>query len=702
MKINSKCLCYPGLIFSLVLILFQHPSLAQKENIPSTTVEASIDLNKQAPRIDDLLYGHFIENLFNWFEGGLWAEMLGDRKFFYEVNNSDTLIPQNRRAGILGRWRPVGPENSVLPEMKNAYAGDQNPRIMVDPASRHGIQQSGLPLMKGKSYEGRIVLAASTSLAGSAGSKVEVSLVWGPKPTDRQTITFEKLSGKYETYNFSFIPLLDSKDGRIEIAGTGTGFFLIGAVSLMPADNIEGFRPDLIELLRQMRVTMFRWGGNFSSGYMWKDGIGDRDQRPPRYDYAWKVVEQNDVGTFEFLTLCRLVGAEPNIGVNAGLGDAYTAAQWVEYVNGSRNTPMGRLRARHGHPEPFHVKWWGIGNEMYGAWQLGHMSLEHYVVKHNMFAREMLKEDPELVLVASGATPFEMNTVLRHFNQPPKRPIDYGSPLYDWSGGLLGHSSKYFKYIAEHIYPLPDQAFDVQKQEFVKVDDPLVNEVRRPANRVKGAVEAWRTYEERMPWLKSSDIRMVLDEWVSGKRGFHGVLGTATVLNEIFRHTDLFKMSAYTCGPCALTYNGTESGFRGIGLVFKLYANYFESIPVQVSGNNPQKEVKGTIGVDKPEETSGSDTYPLDVSASISEDGKKLTVAVVNATYEPQELKLSLQGGTLPDQATQWTITGPNVEAENKAGESFPISLNQRSVTNIHGMLTLAPITVNLFSFNLE
>ncbi len=696
------CLVFILLTFRLCLSAQTKP-----DEIPSMKVEASIDLTQQGPKIDDLLYGHFIENLFNWFEGGLWAEMIGDRKFFYPVNNADTLKPVNKRAGILGRWKPIASETSVVPEYKNTYVGDHTPRILVDSKNKNGIQQSGLPLIKGKKYEGRIVLASTTSESGTPGTAVEVALVWGPKPTDRQSITFDKLSSEYQKYNFSFSPILDSKDGRIEITGTGTGSFLVGAVSLMPADNIDGFRPDLIDLLKQMRVTMFRWGGNFSSGYEWRDGIGDRDQRAPKYDFAWTVVEQNDIGTHEFLNLCRLVGAEPNIGVNSGFGDAYSAAQWVEYVNGAKDSPMGSWRTKNGHPEPFKVKWWGIGNEMYGQWQLGHMSLDHYVIKHNLFAKRMRRVDPDIILVASGASPYEMNTILRHFHDlvetqnVPKRPIAFGS-RYDWSGGLLKNSSQYFNYISEHIYPLPDHYFDADKQEFIKVTDPFIDEVRRPANRVKGTWEAWKVYEQRMPWLKNSDIKLVWDEWVSGKRGLHGVLGTATVLNEIFRHTELFKMSAYTCAPCALTYNGTESGFKGIGLVFKLYANNFESIPVQVNGNSPQKEVKGTVGVDKPEKTSGSNTYPLDIMAAVSADGKKLTVSVINATYAPQNLKLSLLGGKFPMKISQRTIAGSGIEIENKVGEGFPITLNETTLTNFNGELTISPTTVNLFSFNLN
>jgi len=155
---------------------------------------------------------------------------------------------------------------------------------------------------------------------------------------------------------FSFTSGGTTRDGRLEIAATGPGSLWIGAVSLMPADNVEGFRADLLAELKKVNPTHIRWGGNFSSGYDWRDGIGPQDKRPPRFDYAWNVVEQNDVGTFEVLALSRLLGSEPNIGVNSGLGDAHTAAEWVEYVNGSPETPMGRLRTQPGHAEPFDVK----------------------------------------------------------------------------------------------------------------------------------------------------------------------------------------------------------------------------------------------------------------------------------------------------------------------------------------------------------
>ncbi len=690
-------------VLNLETLLAQEgpPPPPRTDAVSSTTVAAEIDLHQTKPPIDRLMYGHFIENLSNWFEGGLWAEMLGDRKFFYPVDNSEELDPPNSRDWILSRWRPLGPESAITMDKNRSYVGKHSPRVSVEANNRRGIQQDSLPLESGKQYEGRVVLAAASSAAGAPGPEVQVSLVWGEGSNDSETIIIDSLTSDYRKFPFSFTAGGETEEGRIEITGTGSGYFLVGAVSLMPADNIDGFRPDILELHREMGVTMLRLGGNWSAGYEWREGIGDHDKRPPHYDYAWDAVDQNDVGTFEFLKLCELIDAEPNIGVNAGLGDAWSAKQWVEYVNGSEDTPMGKLRAKHGHPEPFNVKWWGIGNEMYGEWQLGHMNLEHYTIKHNQFAERMREADPDIILVASGATPYEMNTILRHFDEVPERPIEFGSK-YDWTGGLLERSAENFDYIAEHIYPLPRSYFDVEEQEFVETDDPLINVVRRPANRVKGAVEAWRTYEERMPWLKHSDKKIVWDEWVSGGGGLHGALGTATVLNEIFRYTELFKMSAYTCAPCIINYDGKDATLEAIGLVFKLYSSQFGEVPVQVNGDSPQKEVKGTVLVDKPEETSGSPTWPLDVMAAISSDESTLTISVVNATGAEQELDLSVVGGSLSGQAQQWTITGPDLEVRNVAGEEPQIVLEERPEVDLNSSVSVAPISITLYKVQLQ
>ena len=162
---------------------------------------------------------------------------------------------------------------------------------------------------------------------------------------------------------------------------------LVGTVSLMPADNVRGMRADTLALLKQLDATMYRWpGGNFVSGYDWRDGIGDRDRRPPRKNPAWTGVEHNDFGLDEFIDFCREIGAEPVIAVNTGFGDDYSAAQEVEYCNRGTDTIGGSWRAKNGHKKPYGVKYWCVGNEMFGPWQLGFMQLSQYVQKHNRVA----------------------------------------------------------------------------------------------------------------------------------------------------------------------------------------------------------------------------------------------------------------------------------------------------------------------------
>jgi alpha-N-arabinofuranosidase len=666
----------------------------QAADSPDTKVIMTVDASKSGEPIHRYIYGQFTELLDNWFEKGLWAEMLSDRKFFYPVDSSEKLSPVNTRRNF-NRWRPVGPDEFVLMDTKNPFVGEHTPFIKLESSTPHGIQQAGLPLREGRSYTGRVILA------GDAGAKVKVSLIWGPSPNDRQTIPISSLAGKYVKFPLKFVSGADTEDGRLEIVGTGNGTFHVGVVSLMPADHLQGFRADMVRLLKELDQGMYRWpGGNFVSGYDWRDGIGDPDKRPTRYDYAWRTVESNDVGNDEYMILCRLLNIDPYICVNSGFGDDHSAAEWVEYVNGSVKTPMGKLRAANGRPEPYKVEWWGIGNEMYGQWQLGHMSINHYVIKHNIFAKAMRRVDPTIKIVASGASPFEMSTIARHHRAPlpSKLPFEYGSPE-DWSGNLLANSSDYFEYISEHLYPLTDSAFDVEAQKFVEVNDPLVDRVRRVANRVRCAVEAWDEYLKRMPYLKDKNIRIAIDEWTGGRTPMMRALCAAEGLQEMFRHSNLIKMGAYTAATSCLTFNGTDAGYSPTGLVFKLYRQHFGAMPVEVSGNSPQHPVKGTVGVDKPQVSSGSDTYPLDVAAALTSDRTILTVAVVNPTESAQEVELNFKGMELRGKATMWQIAAPDLSARNEPGKKPAVDIVEIPVKGIPGTLAVVPLSINLYEF---
>jgi alpha-N-arabinofuranosidase len=677
------------------------PPAPPVRNTPAT-IRANIDVSRTGEPINPLMYGHFIELLRNWFDHGMWAEMIGDRKFFYPVNSDPVQTPPNGRRNLYSRWSPIGPDDRVVMDRTHAYSGEHAPRIQLDASTPYGIQQPGLALRASLGYTGRVVLA------GDSGAKLSVSLVWGTGAQDRQTVTIPPLTPEYRTYPLRFNPKADTRDGRIEISGTGTGSFWVAAVSLMRADNMEGYNPEFISIIKEMRPTLLRWGGNMSANYEWRHGIGDPDRRPTRYDYAWNAIEPNDVGTFEVLALNRLVGSEPNIGVNAGLADAFSAGQWVEYVNGSVNTPMGKLRAEHGHPQPFRVKWWGVGNEMYGEWQIGHMYIGHYVIKHNLFAEAMRKADPSIILVASGASRYQQSADSRNNNRLPlaiKPPFAFDSSQ-DWTGWLLKNSWKNMDYISEHIYGAQAQvAFDSATKQWVNNPAPLQDRLRQVANRVQEVAEDWEDYRSRMPWLKDTKIRMVLDEWHAGGTDMFVGLWTGLVLNELFRHTGVYAMSAYTCAPCALNYNSFDPPvLTSGGLIFKLLANRFGTIPVLgIQGNSPQPELAGTVGVDKPQVSSGSPTYPLDIMAALSQDRKTLTVSVVNASEAGKDLVMDIAGGgTVAGSGRKWTIAGPNIQARNIAGREQVIRLVDSAVSDPGAPTTVAPFSINMYEWKLR
>ncbi len=190
----------------------------------------------------------------------------------------------------------------------------------------------------------------------------------------------------------------------------GSPFWLVieGAAELrrcllFPADHLDGWDPDVVRFMREARLPLLRFpGGNFVSGYRWRDGVGPVEQRPAKPNPAWPEAEWNHVGTDEWLRLCALVGCEALICVNAGDGTAQEAAQWVEYCNGGVDTPCGAERARNGHPQPYGVCLWEVGNELYGAWQIGSTDARAYGARYLAFAEAMRARDGGIQLIANG------------------------------------------------------------------------------------------------------------------------------------------------------------------------------------------------------------------------------------------------------------------------------------------------------------
>ncbi|MHC4096210.1 MAG: alpha-L-arabinofuranosidase C-terminal domain-containing protein [Planctomycetota bacterium] len=623
----------------------------------TTKLSVTIDAGQTGEPISKYIYGQFIEHLGRCIYGGIWAEMLEDRKFYYPITTN--YDPYRAASGVskdnpyaivkASPWQIIGAADSVTMVKEGSFVGEHTPevKVAVEPT---GIRQNALGLVKGKSYTGYIVYA------GSGDPKVQVFLVWGKDKNDRKSIFLAKPKSKYTKKKFRFKSGATTNDGRLEIIVHGRGTLRVGTVSLMPADNIEGMRADTLKVLKELNAPLYRWpGGNFVSGYDWRDGIGDRDKRPPRTNPAWTGVEHNDYGFNEFIHFCRLVGAEPLVTVNTGFGDAYSAAAQLEYSNGSTDTLMGALRAKNGDTKPFNVRYWCIGNEMFGGWQLGYMKLSHYVLKHNWVVDKMREVDPDIVPIASG---------------------NAGS----WSEGLLRDCSNHIDMIAEHFY--------------CRDRKDLLEHTSQIPDNIKRKVQFHRELREKLDTLKGKDIQIAMTEWnywygphvfgELGTRYFHkDGLGIARGLHEYFRHSDIMFMANY-----AQTVNvigcikasKTAAALETTGLVLKLYREHFGSIPVTITG----------------------DAYPLDVSAAWTNDRKALTVAIVNPTENELELPMELKGVKLSGKTRLWQIAHTDPMAYNEPGEKPNVTIKEITGSKISRKLSVSPLSINLYKLPIK
>jgi DUF1680 family protein/alpha-L-arabinofuranosidase len=646
-----------------------NPPDERRINLPDERrIKIVIDANKTAEPISKYIYGQFIEHLGRCIYGGLWAEMLEDRKFYYAITDDykpwGTDSAPRWNAGQYkylkaSPWKVIGPAGTVTMDANKPYVGRHTPVVHLPGDGKEaGISQEGLAIVKGKGYTGRIILAGDAEAA-----PIVVRIVPdGDNPID---INIDGISGEFKTHNLGFASPVSSENTRLEIIGRGKGTFRIGTLSLMPADNIKGWRSDVVILLKELNSPVYRWpGGNFVSGYNWRDGIGPRDKRPPRKNPAWKGIEHDDVGIDEYMELMELIRAEAYIAVNTGRGTVEETAAEVEYCNGDINTPMGKLRAENGHPEPYKVKWWAVGNEMYGSWQIGHIPLTEYVKKHNKMAEAIWKVDPNAKLVAVGN-------------------------VGEWSKAMLRTCADYMTLLSEHIY--------------VKENKDVVRHTKLLAREIKRVADAHRKYRQDINEIAGpstslragKDIRIAMDEWnywygnyIYGELGVRYYLkdglGVATGLHEFFRNSDLYFMANYaqTVNVLgAIKTSRTASAFETTGLVLKMYRQHFGEIPVDITDSN---------------------ISPIDVAAALTSDQKTLTVGVINPTDKACEIPVEFKNVSIADKGKQQLIAGTNPMAFNEPGKEPNVVIEEKTVLGLSHKLNVPGYSVSIFELQIN
>jgi alpha-N-arabinofuranosidase len=592
-----------------------------------------VDAGGEFARLSSRRNGQFVELMHRCFYGGFWAEMLRNRKFTGEVSAE----------GVIEGWQPIGAGESVTFARDNAvyYVPAQSQRVEGrEGAGEHGLVQDGLQLRAGVGLEGRIVLRAE-----GLTQPVSVSLRHQGRVLAEKQVT---PSAEWQTFDFRFEP--PAADGRLAafdslaITTEGPGTLWVGCASLMPADNLDGFRRDVIELCRTMHIPSLRYpGGNFVSGYHWEDGIGPRDRRAPRWDRAWGQWEWNDVGTHEYFRLCELLDCEPYITVNAGEGTPTEAAAWVEYVNGAPDTPQGRRRAANGRREPWACPLWSIGNEMYGSWQLGHLDATKYAIRTVEFAHAMRAVDPQIELIVNG--------------------VEGPNP---WNVRMAEVARGTVDYLSVHHYT---------------GDDPH----RSPLDDY-GHIVSTPIYLERMLNATYDEVKMPLmfDEWnvwtqlanTQGYEDFYQLrdgLYAVGVLNALVRLGEKVPGAhlAQTVNVLgAIRTDPTRAVALPIALAFQLHAEHSGPLRPAVTLETPAMPFPGVNG-----------ELPLvDGVATLSEDKQTLHLILLNRhPTEDLACTLTLDGFT-PAGGTLTTMTGPSWDAINTFEQPDTVKLATRDL----------------------
>jgi alpha-N-arabinofuranosidase len=293
-----------------------------------------------------------------------------------------------------------------------------------------------------------------------------------------------------------------------------------------PLSDASGFRTDVVREVKEMGVPVIRYpGGNFVSGYNWLDGVGPKAQRPTVLERAWNSMETNQFGTNEFVDWCRLVGAEPLLGMNFGTGSAEMAVAYAEYCNLERGTKWSDLRRSHGYEKPHNVRYWCLGNEMDGPWQIGQMQSREYGRKARDAAQQMRVIDPKLQLIACGSSGTFMPQYLVWDREVLEECFDQvdGLSLHAYYGNtppLTGNSAA--RYLAMNL------DMDRQIREVAAVCD-YVQGLRRSSKRL------WLSFDEWNVWYRARG-----GDAVNGRRQF-----APKLLEEVYNLEDALLVGGF-------------------------------------------------------------------------------------------------------------------------------------------------------------
>jgi alpha-L-arabinofuranosidase len=430
----------------------------------------------------------------------------------------------------------------------------------------------------------------------------------------------------------------------------------------------NGFRTDVMREVHELGVPIIRYpGGNFVSGYHWLDGVGPKKNRPTVLDRAWNTLETNQFGSNEFVTWARQVGAEPLFGLNFGTGSAEDAAALVEYCNVPKGTKWSELRRSHGYDQPHGVKYWCVGNEMDGPWQIGHMPAREYGIKATDAAKQMRAIDPTIKLIACGSSGPFMPTYIdwdRTVLEECYDDVD-GISLHRYWGNAEETKSDSSIYVAMNL------AMDRQIREIVAVCD-TVQARKRSGKQLHLSFDEWNVWYRARSGDAVNGHGKAAPHLLEEPYNLEDALVVGGLANSLIRHSDRVKLAclAQLVNVIAPIMTNETGILRNT--IYYPYAwalKYARGRALSIAPEGPSYEVASlgrpveAIGIASP----GFGQVPyLDVVATLEPDKKTASLLVLNRDLEkPRTLEVDWHDLTPQSVIAFETITGSDLKAEN-------------------------------------
>jgi alpha-L-arabinofuranosidase len=427
-------------ITALAIMLTSH-AMAQKD---VRTASIHIDVSRVENHVSPRMYAGFVEMMAEDVKRGLTAEMLLDRSFeqptdYLGLPAHWQLEPDERNDNV-GAIKFVQTTDDAYPRMDQATnTPNHSLKITLTPGDitdmRRGLSQGRLSVRAGESYK----MYLWARLPPDQGYKGQVRVALEADETDGATYAQATLTldaGDWQRYTVSLTPNTTDRFAKLSLLFDGKGILFLDQLSLEPDAARTEVRPDSEAMIGELHPSFIRWpGGNVAQDYHWQWGIGPRDLRPVWINKAWSnAPEPNDLGTDEYLALCNRLHIEPSITVNVNGAGATPeeAAAWVEYVNGPATSTYGSMRAANGHPAPYGVHQWELGNEIFGDWVRGHVTAEQYAQAAVRYAQAMRAVDPTIKLIAVGEGIFPNSDA--------------------WNSAVLRIAGSSIQYLAVHDY----------------------------------------------------------------------------------------------------------------------------------------------------------------------------------------------------------------------------------------------------------